>query len=161
MWGVGGSAFRNIGPNSDLTSNSQSITSVSHRYNINITSISHRYHISITSVSHRSAAGYSFNTGRPTRCHTQRPTRRPARLPAGPPRARSTYRILPLRASRKLNLSHTTSASLPPKAGSRASGINYAGSRLPEILRSTANSLVYYPLSKNPYKLRLVREVIS
>ena len=49
LWGVGGSAFRNAGPNSDLTSNSQSITSVSHRCNINLTSISHRYHIRLGS----------------------------------------------------------------------------------------------------------------
>ena len=52
LWGVGGSAFRNIGPNSDLTSNSQFIASNPHRYLINIANTSHQYHIGITTVSH-------------------------------------------------------------------------------------------------------------
>ena len=110
------------------------ITTISHRYHLGITSVSRRYHISITSVSYRIAAGGPFlhrtsrTTFRTISHHLSIPFKQSYikikakhKRAAGDiffllaPRAfrSSTYRILPPRASRKLDLSHTNSASLP------------------------------------------------
>ena len=122
----------------DITSHinisAQQFTTISHRYHISITSISKQSHISIASISHQyhigiiSARRNRFFVTRdvprdatrnalrdvPRDVPRARPAPRPAaRRPARRPARSSIYRILPPRASRKLNLSHTTSASLP------------------------------------------------
>ena len=107
------------------------ITSVAYQYHIKLTTISrstshpyHQYHIGITLVSHWSAAGIFFSTGRPgTSQDTPRATSRatsrepwsaagnffPRDVP-GRPRIRHARRPASLP---ELNVSHTTSASLP------------------------------------------------
>ena len=132
---------------SDITSHinisAQHFTTVSHRYHISITSISKQSHISITSISHQYHIGiisarrkrifFTRDVPRDATRDALRdvprdvPHARPARRPARRPVRSSIYRILPPRASRKLNLSHTTSASLPGrKQKESAPGRNYA-----------------------------------
>ena len=95
-----------------------SITSILKQYLINITPTSHQYHIGIISA-RRKRIFFRWDVPRDATRDALRevprdvPQTPPARRPARRPARSSTYRILPAGASRKLNLSHTTSASVP------------------------------------------------
>ena len=93
-----------------------SSTSISHQYQYDFTSIS-QYPISITSVSHRGAAGDFFlhGTSRETSRATSRATSRPTSNATSRTMSRATSRAtsISITTISQLNLSHTTSASLP------------------------------------------------
>ena len=127
----------------------QQFTTVSHRYHISITSISKQYHISITSISHQYHIGiisarrkrifFTWDVPRDATRDALRdvprdvPPTPPARRPARRPARSSTDRILPPRASRKLHLSHTTSASLPELTLSHTTSASFQGSRFASL----------------------------
>ena len=140
----------------------QPFTTVSHRYHTSITTLLKQYHNSITPISHQYHIGIIsarrkrifFTWDVPETPHNvpqTPPARSPVRCPARSPARCSTYRILPPRASRKLYLSHTASASLPELTLSHTTSASFPGSTFASLSNHAEDSPKFFTGKTGPF----------